>query len=361
VTRLWAAVRCIENGDRDEAAAHTELLIRAMPDEEDASGSTLVRTFAEALLARVRQASTAGGNLYLDARPPGAQLRAFELLRLRTPRIAFAYAAGNRALLDSVGEDDAVTIIDIGIGRAGQLRSLLRNPSARQLRSVHVVGIEPDSSTQTGTGALEIAEQNVLRSADEVGIEASFAGVARRAEELTLEDLKRAGLRGRVLANASFALHHVPASDNGWGRDAVLRLLLEAGAETCVLVEPDTDHFVSRLASRFLHAYRHYGTVARSLRAMLSPGDAHVVWSEFFAPEVRNVIGHELPERSELHEESARWTDRLTDAGWHVEATEELLPQAAAPPGFSVRQNHGAFSLSFQGVDVLSVLRAKSS
>src|ERR1700678_930337 len=113
VERLWAVVRAIEHGRATDASHEAETLLRRMPDEDDGDGAAAVRTFAEALLGRIHKRSGSGGNLYLGARPPGAQLRAFELLTLRTPLIPFGYAAANRALLDAVSEPTDVTLLDV--------------------------------------------------------------------------------------------------------------------------------------------------------------------------------------------------------------------------------------------------------
>jgi hypothetical protein len=369
--KLWDAVQSYERGDTNGAAAAAESVLRSMPDEDESQDSLAMRTFAEAILARASGQDSGGGNLYLGARPPGAQLRAFELLRLRTPLIPFAYAAANRALIDLVdeaGEPTDVTIVDVGIGRGGQLRALLRNPAARRLlRSLRVIGVEPDSSA-TDSGALQLAEQNVLRTAAEVGVPASFCGIPKVAEELTAADITGAQPTGLLLGNSAFALHHVVAAQDParapWEqapdrRDVVLRTLRQAGVQALVLVEPDSNHFEDELPIRFLYAYRHYRTVSQSLKALLPPADASLVWGEFFAPEVRNVLAHEGAHRIERHEEIGRWIERLRSVGWSVDALPDLLPQSAAPPGLQVAAHGSAFSLLYQGVSILGVIRAR--
>jgi hypothetical protein len=355
---LWVAARHLAAGELDSATGVAEALVRRMPDEGDRHGAVEVRTFAETLLGRCRSVSSSGGNLYLGARPPGAQLRAFELLRLRTPLIPFAYAAANKALLRDLEPGAEVTLIDVGIGRGGQTRTLLRNPVARRcITRLHVVGVEPDSNAETGRGALELARRQVLDAAAEVGIEAEFHAVARRAEQLRAEDFPP--LRGRVLANAAFAVHHVvPGTDDERDRVSVLSLLRELGAEQLVLTEPDSDHVEARLPVRLLHAYRHYRSVGASLDALLAPADAQLVWSEFFAPEVRNVIGHEGAGRTERHEPSTTWAQHLARAGWTVDTPRELVPRAGTPAGFALHESPRAFRLLFRGVPLLAVLRA---
>jgi hypothetical protein len=361
IDRLFHCIRALERDARDDLELESELLVRAMPDEDDEHGALAFRTFAESVLGRVRGTTDGGGNLYLEARPPGAQLRAFELLRLRTPLIPFAYAAANRALVDVLERPGKVTIVDLGIGRGGQLCALIRHPAARRLiTALHVVGIEPDSMAGTGAGALEIAHQGIVEAAQSVGLPATFHPISKRAELLEREDLERAGLRGRVLVNAAFSLHHVAPNGQGLDRTGVLGLLSRIGAEAVVLVEPDSNHDVDDLAVRFLYAYRHYRSVAHSLRQQLPEADAALVWSQFFAPEVRNVIGFDGRLRTERHEESARWREHLAAAGWTPETNlPDLVPQAAAPAGFRVRNRGYGLSLSFNDVDLLTVLRAR--
>ena len=359
--RLWAAIRLLELGQSEEAAREAEVVTRWMPDEEDGHGATLVRTFAEAILGRAHKLSGSGGNLYLGARPPGAQLRAFELLRLRTPLIPFGYAAANRALLDALDGPSDVTLLDVGIGRGGQIRALLKNPWARRLiRSLHVIGVEPDASADTG-GALEVAEANVLGAADEAHVPTTFAGIPKLAEALTVADLRAADPRGVLLANASLALHHVGLPEHGarLGRAGVLATLHDAGYERVVLLEPDSNHFDDDLALRFLHAYRHYGTLSRSLQATLAPADAVLVWTEFFAQEVRNVITHDGPLRVERHEEHEVWLERLEEGGWVVDTPAELVAPSAAPAGFQVLFTGRACTLRYGGVSLLGVMRAR--
>lgn len=364
--RLWAAVRLLSIGRRDEASREAEALVRGLPDEDDGHGVMVARTFAEALLGRLHKLAGSGGNLYLGARPPGAQLRAFELLRLRTPLIPFAYAAANRALLDAVSEAAGsaaveVTLVDVGVGRGGQIRALLKNPSARRLlRALHVIGVEPDSSVDTG-GALQLAEANILSAAEEARIPVTFAAVPKRGEELRAEDLLAARPRGLLLANASLALHHVGLLEHGAPHDRtdVLATLHRAGCERVVLVEPDTNHDQDDLTLRFLYAYRHYGTLAQSLWGLLSPSDAALVWTEFFAAEVRNVITHDGPLRVERHEEAETWVARLVEVGYVVDTPAELVAQSAAPPGFSVQQDGRVCSLRYGDVSVLGVMRGR--
>ena len=332
-------------------------MVRAMPDEEDGQGAVVQRVFAEALLGRARADSSPAGNLYLEGRPPGAQLRAFELLRLRTPLIPFAYVASNRALLDLIVEPTPVTVIELGIGRGGQLRTLLMNPQTRSLvQSLHVVGVEPDSSPETGTGALEVARENVLQAGREAEIPVTFHPVPVRAEQLTPAHLEAAGMHGLILGNATLCLHHLRVA-NGHGRRDVLRLLRECGASAVVVVEHDSNHSTDALHRRFLHAYRHYRTAYRSLAAVLGASDTLLVWNEFFSPEVRNIITHEGSDRTERHQERSCWQEHLESSGWRCDPLCELLPQAAAPPGFTLKNDRYSTSLAYADVDLLSVIR----
>jgi hypothetical protein len=360
VVALWTAARHLAGEELGEATNVAEALVRSMPDESDHQGAVVVRTFAEALLGRARSVSRSGGNLYLGARPPGAQLRAFELLRLRGPLIPFAHAAANKALLHDLRLGDELTLIDLGIGRGTQLRVLLRDPIARQCIShLHVVGVEPDSDAEGERGALELARRTVLDAAAEAGLDARFSAVAKRGEELRAEDFP--SMQGRIFVNAAFAMCHVvPQSDGELDPGSLLALLRELGAETLVLSEADSDHVDERLPVRLLWAYRHYRTVAASLEASLAPADAQLVWTEYFAAEVRNVLGHDGPGRTERHQPSASWARELEEAGWQVDTPRELAPTAGMPAGFSLHASPRGFRLAFDRVPLLAVLHARA-
>src|SRR6202012_1887782 len=131
--------------------------------------------------------------------------------------------------------------------------------------------------------------------AAEARIPATFTGIPKLAEELCVEDILAAAPRGLLLANAGLSLHHVGLVAHGAAQDraGVLGTLHRAGCQHVVLVEPDSNHDEDDLVLRFLHAYRHYGTLAESLGSVLSPSDAALVWNEFFASEVRNVVAHD--------------------------------------------------------------------
>ena len=94
---------------------------------------------------------------------------------------------------------------------------------------------------------------------------------------------------------------------------------------------------------------------------MLSRGDASLVFSEFFAQEVRNVISHDGSLRVERHEETGTWIDRLSKAGWTVDTPAELVAPSAAPAGFTVVSDGKSCRLSFRTVNLLGVMRARAS
>lgn len=365
VEKLWEIAL---NLNRETTAAElAESLIRTLPDEEDGSGGVVVRDFAEALLGRAQRDDSGGGNLYLDGRPPGSQLRAFELLRRRTPLIPFAYAAANKAILDVLEDYDEeaqdVTLIDVGVGRGGQLRALVHSPAAQRLiKNLHIIAIEPDSSPSDNAGALEIARDKVLMAGREAGIEITFCGIPQRAESLTIEQITSANPRGTIIANSSFTLHHIGDQKNGHAasRKHLLEILRTAGARALIVVEPDSNHTIDDLILRLFYAYRHYRSVFNCLQTILPSAEAGLVWNEFYAPEVLNVIGHDGSRRTERHEETSCWQQRIESAGWNLDQLEEILPQAAAPPGFSVGSQGAVFGLEYRNVRLLGVLRGRA-
>ncbi len=296
VERLWHALLAVEAKKRQRAAALLEATAGAGADGVRPEAAQVLSCFASVLQARALERVGDGGNLYLGGRPPGAQQHAFELLRFRTPLIPFGYAAGNRATLELFADPTEITLIDVGIGRGGQIATLMRNPAARHaIKRLHVVGVEPDAA------ALTMAQVNIERAAAGAGIPLTFTPIAKVAECLTARDLQAAELPGTVIALSCLALHHLPRSEGGESRDAVLRILRDAGAAAIVVVEPDSNHHTDDPLLRFLHAYRHYRTVASSVYSTLPAADARDVFGQFFVPEVENIIGHQGDSRTERH------------------------------------------------------------
>ncbi len=361
--RLWCAVRELEHGRDDAAAVEAEALTRGMPDEEDGHDAVLVRTFAEAILGRIRRIG-GGGNLYLGARPPGAQLRAFELLRLRTPLIPFGYAAANRALLSSVGAPGDVTLLDLGIGRGGQICALLKHPWAlRRFRTLHVIGVEPDSAPGPGGGPAPSSSPRSTcsppprRRASPPPSPASPSW--RRISPSPTSPTPRRGGSCSPTAASACTTSACPRTAPRAAATTFLAVVRDAGCARVVLLEPDSDHLGDDLTLRFLYAYRHYGTLFHSLCATLDASDAMMVWSEFFAQEVRNVTTHEGAQRVERHEEAEAWRERLRSAGFVVDTPPELVARSAAPAGFEVGGAGGTCTLSYEGVSLLGVLRGR--
>jgi hypothetical protein len=355
INRLFESLLAIETKN---CFAHQldNLLIDIGKAELDPMQVLVLRSFCLAIKSRFEKNTAGGGNLYLGARPPGMQLRAFELLRLRTPLISFAYAAANRAILDVIESPCDVTLIDVGVGIARQTRALLKNPASKHLlKSLKVIGVEPDSAD-----ALIVAEQTIQEAAMEAGIESSFVGISKTGEDLSVRDIQAARPRGLVLGNSAFCMHHLPSDSTHPNRDSLLRVLRQAGVNALVMVEPDSNHDVDNPLARFLFAYRHYRSVSHCLSSSLTAANAALVWREFYGPEVQNVVTHDGAYRTERHEENATWARRLRQAGWEVDKLRDVVARSAAPLGFDVGSIGNAFSLFYRGVSLLSVLRARS-
>lgn len=314
---LWSVVENLQEGKTESASLIAEKVIREMPSKGDAHGAIPVKTFAEALLARIHRRE-GGGNLYVNARPSGEQLRAFNVLATRTPVIKYGHSSANQIITNissCLNRDNTpidLAIVDIGIGMGGQICHLIQCEEFRKsIRSLRVIGVDVNSN------AVTVAQKNICGIADTLNLPIKFENISKHAEDLTVKDFASAKLSDYVIATSSFALHHI-GDGNTSSRDVTLRLLRSV-ASHLVIVEPDSNHFIDNLMVRFLYAYRHYRTLFAMLTKYLPTEMAHLVWDEFFAPEIRNVISFDNEKRVERHEELNRWKERLVASNWHVD------------------------------------------
>lgn len=363
---LWAAMIELERGRRVVALRCARLalkLVEMFPSVEghdDLAGEAL-RSFAIAIIRRIDGDTVRLGNLYLDAGPNNGLLHAFELLRWRTPIIPFAYAAANRMMVESFDRPHDLTVVDVGSGRGGQLQALLADPWTRErISSLRVIAIEPDPSRIGGRSTLSWSRSGLLEVAERVGVPTTFVGIAKRVEDLRLTELREALRPGRLMVNATLCLHHLGDEEASSERNRALRLFRALGAESLVLVEPDSGHNFDDPSHRLLYAYCHYRSVSRALRHCLSRCDAELVWSKFFQPEIHNVMVHEGSARTERHELGAAWVARLRKHGWSPKRIHVPL-QDILPPGFEALHRGPLLSLCLERVPLLSVIKATRS
>lgn len=270
-----------------------------------------VELFLKALSARLDPAVTIS-NLYLMP-DQGQQIRMFNFMAEKFPVVRRAQDIVNAAHLNAVREEEQFTLMDIGIGTGQQAATLIARlvEANAPVKRVDIIGIEPSAES------LDVARERFQAVAAEGGPEIVFAELHKTAEQLTEEDwtfigrtVRQAG--GKLLLNASFALHHVQPVDI---RTDFFRRLNALRPERFMIIEPYGDYTTDSLLERFHNAWHHYGLTFRAIDIIdASDREKSEVKRVFFGREMPDVLAAD--NRVEQYETAEMWLNRLSNAGF---------------------------------------------
>jgi hypothetical protein len=207
-------------------------------------------------------------------------------------------------------------------------------------RKLTVIGIEPSAP------ALDEARRTLIKTALRLGVVLQFHGITASAEALTDNDWQAvaAACSMRPVINASFALHHIADDAHGHEqRNAVLRRLRALQPLCFVLSEPDVDHLEPRFLPRFRNCFAHFSAVFGVLDTLpLAQEERDALKVGFFGREIADILGTPELLRSERHEPSDAWMQRLTASGFALQRPATPMPAsghanvAAVPRGHRV-------------------------
>lgn len=364
---LFAAVleagSAASRGDVDRAR---ELLDR-LQVEASPEGTAVERVsavFARALRARVLGEDLDAGNLY-DARPgAGDMLAAFHVLVRSTPLVTFGHENATTAIAAAVEGEDAVHILDLGMGGGTQWPLLFRALAARPggAPRVRLTGVDLPAPEGEPDARLREAMDRLAGAAAEAGVPFEGRVVATQLERMDYGALElREG--EALVVNAALALHHVPDGyvDPTAHRDRVLRAVCGLNPRLVTLVEPDLEHNALGFLPRLRESLGHYATVFAALDTLL-PRDLPeraTIEREFFGREVLNVLAASGTERVERHERRQSWRRRMLRAGF--EPAEGAFDTAATaghtpiPANFDIREEPGMRVLHWSGLPLMAV------
>lgn len=319
--------------------------------------------FQRALRARADRSGAGAGNLYGGAAGPEAMLAAFRLLIEETPLIRFGHLGANVVIDTATQGEQAIHIVDIGIGHGLQWDDLLARLATRARRPrVRLTGIDLPCPGDQPTAALERTGARLAAVAAGLGLEFSFEAIAGAIETL---ERPRSELGESMIVNAALALHHVAdgdaVTDPALGRRALLRRLAAWEPSLLLLIEPDAAHNDVPFAQRVREARRHYGLVFDVFEHLFphDPAERRTLERDFFGSEILNVVASEGAARVERHDRIDTWCQRMTEAGFAplslgaLAASHERALGLAAP--FSVERRGPALALCFGGESVLGV------
>jgi hypothetical protein len=353
---LYSAVAAVNSGDLAQALNQVDALLASAPNVLEQPGDVQALFFAEALHKRLDPDVAELGNLYLLP-DQGAQIQTFNLMAEKFPVVHFSQEIVNRACLEALQGASDVTILDIGIGTGQQMVRLLeqRFQQGEIPSQVHVIGIEPAEES------LKQAEAALLSLAERYSTAIRFTRFQQSAESLNDAEWQQldsllTDRSGKLIVNGSFALHHIRPARL---RTAIFTRLKQAKPDLLTLIEPYADFLTTDVATRFTHAWHHYGLVFRALDQLdVLTADKNAMKSMFFRREIQDVLSDDAY-RVEQFETGEMWISRLKQAGFQLAplaATEGSLPNC---PFVSLVRHEEYLTMDINGYPILSILAAK--
>jgi hypothetical protein len=264
------------------------------------SEKLLATIFINALNKKIRSESI-GQNIYLG-KYEISQIELFDLLIEKFPFVKYSQMLTNRAIVEEMRGNAVVTLIDIGIGQGTQVMNIIEQARCLPgLRHLCVIGIEPYGQ------ALEQAGDTVQSLNGQAPFSIEFKGIQEGVEDITFSALGQ--LKGKVIVNASLALHHIQSAEK---RQKVIEGIRSLQPAAFFLIEPNVNHFEPDFQQRFLHCYRHFYHIFQVIDQIenISQSDKNAL-KLFFGREIEDIIGKEEKDRFEKHELADAWIKRL--------------------------------------------------
>lgn len=352
-TLIKDVVELIAAGQPAKAAPLLPDLFAAIREDDDpaAVGDYV---FGAALARRVCAETADEANLYLR-RFEVPQIRLFNLLAHEVPQVGLTTTIANRAIAKALTGQRHATIIDVGIGTGRQITALLAlmEDDGCLPERLTVIGIEPsDPSLQQAGAALREA-------ARALGITLELHPVCTAVERLEPRDWARIAdlCVTRPVINGSFSFHHIADVAGRDVRNDVLRRLRSLRPLALVLCEPDVHHLEPSFARRFASCWTHFRATFEVIDALPIPRqqDKDALKTAFFGREIADILGNPEGKRSERHESTASWLERLRATGFQPNLDVEL---PASGPVIEVTRRPGYATLDYLGTPLVAVLAA---
>ncbi len=242
------------------------------------------------------------------------QIQLFNILIDKFPFVKFSQQITNNLIIELIQNEEEVCIMDIGVGQGTQMLHIIE--LARQLphlRKLTIIGIEPSQD------ALNIAESNILACASNVPFKLDFKAICAYAEHLDFHQLGQ--LSGKLVVNASLALHHIQSAQL---RDETIARIKSLNPIACILIEPNSDHCEPRLSVRLQNCFKHFHSLFKVIDKLDILPEEKGALKQFFGREIEDILSKPESERFEKHEPATNWIKRLCDNGFHIK--NDFLP-----------------------------------
>jgi hypothetical protein len=273
-----------------------------------------------------------GENIYLG-KYDISQIQLFNILIEKFPFVKYSQQITNNAIVAEMQGEEEVTLMDIGIGLGTQVLNIIeRCKSLKNLKKLHVVGIEPFGD------ALEKAGKNILAQNGQVPFEIHFTGIQDSVENIDLTAIP--GIGGKIIVNASLALHHIQSDQQ---RQATIAQIKALNPGAFFLIEPNVNHYEPNFFKRFVSSYHHFSNIFQVIDQIehVSNDDKNAL-KLFFGREIEDIIGKEEQDRFEKHEPATRWIERLKQSQFNINSA-SLSGPASAGCGVEIKYHQEGY------------------
>ncbi|XP_077229711.1 GRAS family protein RAM1-like [Tasmannia lanceolata] len=271
--------------------------------------------FTEALTARLTATLTNSPNSstpkHFTSYPPISleNLKIYQILYQACPYIKFAHFTANQTIFEAFETEERVHVIDLDILQGYQwptfMQALAARPGGAPFLRITGVGTPPELVRETGQRLTELAHS--------LHVPFEFHPVGESVDNLQPHMFHRRV--GEALAvNSVNRLHRV--SGNYLGN--LIGMIRDQAPNIVTLVEQEASHNGPYFLGRFLEALHYYSAIFDSLDATFpadSPERAKLE-QYIFAPEIRNIVACEGPERMERHERLEKWRKIMEGKGF---------------------------------------------
>jgi hypothetical protein len=276
------------------------------------------------------------------------QIQLFNILIKEFPFVQISQQITNNIIIDLIKDEKEATIIDIGIGQGMQIKNLIESAKDKvNLKKLTIIGIEPFKD------ALDKAEDLIESYNQQIPFEVYFFGINDFIENIDFTKLTVGS--GKVIINASLALHHIQTLHQRYKVIADLKCLNPAAF---LLIEPNIDHFEPNFYRRFRNCYRHFYTIFKVIdKLKIDNGDKNGL-KLFFGREIEDIIGKKESERFERHEPAYMWIDKLSNGKFK---TNKITYNSRQHPvtDISIRyHDEGYLGFTIDNETILSVIHA---
>lgn len=238
------------------------------------------------------------------------QIVLFDILANRFPLVLKAQEIVSNLLLEETKTHQHITLIDLGIGRGLQMKTILEAlDHYTNIRSVTLVGVEIMEE------ALQFTSVQLQSLAQTLRLKLDFVPIQLPVELVTAEMLrKKISPRSTALfINASLTLHHIQDKKS---RLQLFQLLHSLSPDLFTLIEPNANTYEEDFEKRLFNAYDHFSALFAFTNSLDLKDNEKKGLKEFFSNDFFDPIAFPEAHRFERLDTAENWIQIAAEAGF---------------------------------------------